>query len=92
VLLDPGAGGEGAHEGLVEPAARRLPVNVFERGLMAEVERAPRGSLAPLRCARCGRPGRFVRHTTFAHLRPGAYSGDREQLVRPIVNTGSAGS
>jgi hypothetical protein len=23
-----------------------------------------------LRCARCGRPGRFVRHTTLAHHRP----------------------
>jgi hypothetical protein len=25
---------------------------------------------APVRCARCGRPGRFVRHTTWALLRP----------------------
>jgi hypothetical protein len=23
----------------------------------------------PVRCARCGRPGHFVRHATFAHLR-----------------------
>ena len=26
--------------------------------------------LARPRCARCGRPGRFVRHTTLAHVRP----------------------
>jgi len=36
---------------------------------------AERDSIVPLapvvHCIRCGRPGRFVRHTTFAHRRPG---------------------
>jgi len=30
----------------------------------------PRSAVSRLRCARCGQPGRFVRHTTLAHLRP----------------------
>jgi len=37
-----------------------------EDSLDADVPR----SLDGLRCARCGRPGRFVRHTTLVHVRP----------------------
>ena len=37
MLGDPGTGGERVDEGLVEAAAGAVPVDVFERGLAAEI-------------------------------------------------------
>ena len=37
MLGDPGAGGQGVDEGLVQAAAGAVPVDVLERGLAAEV-------------------------------------------------------
>jgi len=51
------------------PSATLIPSGDEEDARHAKTD--PRVALATLiRCARCGRRGRFVRHQTLAHVRP----------------------
>jgi hypothetical protein len=56
--------------GMVAPPAALTVTRAAEQEESIDADAANARRRVRLRCARCGRPGRWARHTTLAHCRP----------------------